>query len=57
MAQASARLATAIATQRQSEELRPKQQAVSEARHKQAEAQVKQSQANLDQAELNIGYT
>jgi membrane fusion protein (multidrug efflux system) len=55
--QSRARLNTAVATQRQSEELRPKQQAVSEARHKQAEAQVKQSQANLEQAKLNIGYT
>ncbi len=57
VAQSRAKLATAVAQQRQSEELRPKQQAVSEARHKQAEAQVKQSQANLAQARLNIGYT
>jgi membrane fusion protein (multidrug efflux system) len=57
VAQARARLATSVAQQHQSEELRPKQQAVSEARHRQAEAQVKQSQANLEQARLNIGYT
>lgn len=57
VAQNKARLTTAMATQRQSEEIRPRQQAVSEARHKQAEAQVKQSQADLDQAKLNMGYT
>ncbi|HMF76171.1 MAG TPA: HlyD family secretion protein [Bryobacteraceae bacterium] len=57
VAQARAKLNTAIAQQRQSEELRPRQQAVSEARHKQAQALVKQSEANLAQARLNVGYT
>jgi membrane fusion protein, multidrug efflux system len=55
--QAKAKLASAVAQQHQSEQAMPKQQQVSEARHKQAEAQVKQSQANLNQARLNIGYT
>ena len=55
--QAKARLATALIQRRQSEELRPKQEQVSEARYKQAQAQVKQSQANLDQAKLNFSYT
>lgn len=55
--QAKARLATALVQRRQSEQVRPKQAAVSEARYKQALAQVKQSQAALDQAKLNVGYT
>jgi membrane fusion protein (multidrug efflux system) len=55
--QAKARLATALVQRRQSEQLRPKQAAVSEARYKQALAQIKQSQAALDQAKLNLGYT
>jgi membrane fusion protein (multidrug efflux system) len=54
---AQARLATAMVQRRQSEETRPGQQQVSEARHKQAEAMVKQAQANLAQAKLNAGYT
>jgi membrane fusion protein, multidrug efflux system len=56
LGQAKARLITAMAQQRQSEESSPKQQLVSEARHKQAEAQARQSEANLNQARLNLGY-
>lgn len=55
--QAKARLATALVQRRQSEQLRPKQAAVSEARYKQAQAQIRQSQAAIDQATLNLGYT
>lgn len=55
--QARARLAMALVQQRQSQEVRPKQIAVSEARFKSSQAQVKQRQADLDQARLNIGYT
>ena len=55
--QARARLATALVQQRQSQQIRPKQVAVSEARYKSAQAQVKQRQADLDQAKLNLGYT
>ncbi len=57
LAQAKARLATALVQERQSREIRPKQVAVSEARFKSAEAQVRQYQAGLNQAKLNIGYT
>ncbi len=57
LGQTRARLATALVQQRQSQEIRPKQVAVSQARFKSAQAQVRQSQANLDQAKLNIGYT
>lgn len=57
LAQARARHATAIIQRRQSEQVRPKQQAVSEARYKQALAQVQQAKANLAQAQLNLGYT
>jgi membrane fusion protein (multidrug efflux system) len=42
---------------RQSEQVRARQQAVAEARFKQAQAQVKQRQADLDQAQLNLQYT
>ena len=55
--QSQARLATSLVEQRQNQEIRPKQIAVSEARFKSAEAQVKQRQADLDQARLNVGYT
>lgn len=55
--QAKARLATALVQRRQSEQVRPKQAAVSEARFKQSQAQIKQSQAALDQAKLNLMYT
>ena len=55
--QARARLQTAIIQKRQSEEIRPKQEAVSAARYKQAQAQVQQRQADLNQANLNLGYT
>ena len=55
--QARARLATSMVQRRQSEEIRPKQAAVSLARYKQAQAQVKQADANLAQAKLNLGYT
>jgi membrane fusion protein, multidrug efflux system len=55
--QARARLATANVQRRLSEQVSPKQLAVSEARYKAALAQVKQGQANLDQAKLNLGYT
>ena len=57
LGQAKARLATALVQQRQSQEIRPKQIAVSEARFKSAEAQVRQRQADLNQAKLNMGYT
>jgi membrane fusion protein (multidrug efflux system) len=55
--QAKARLATALVQRRQSEQVRPKQTALTEARYKQALAQVKQGQAALDQAKLNLSYT
>jgi membrane fusion protein (multidrug efflux system) len=55
--QAKARLATSLIQRRQSEEVRPRQTAVTEARYKQAQAQVKQGQASLEQARLNLGYT
>ena len=55
--QAKAQLTTARIQQRQSEQVRPKQAAVSEARYKQAQAQVKQAEANMAQAKLNVGYT
>ncbi len=55
--QAKARLSTALVQQRQSQEVRPKQVAVSQARFKSAQAQVRQRQADLDQAKLNLGYT
>jgi membrane fusion protein, multidrug efflux system len=55
--QARARLATAAVQRRLSQQVSPKQLAVSEARNKAALAQLKQGQANLDQAKLNLGYT
>jgi membrane fusion protein (multidrug efflux system) len=57
LGQARARLSTALVQQRQSQEVRPKQVAVSQARFKSGQAQVKQRQADLDQARLNLGYT
>lgn len=57
LGQAKARLANAVVQQRQSQQIRPKQVAVSQARYKSAQAQVKQRQADLDQAKLNVGYT
>jgi membrane fusion protein, multidrug efflux system len=55
--QARARLATALVQKRQSEETRPKQVAVTEARYKQSIALAQQRQADLAQAQLNFGYT
>ena len=55
--QARARVATATVQRRLSQQVSPKQLAVSEARHKAALAQLKQGQADLDQAKLNLGYT
>jgi len=55
--EARARLATAMVQRRLSEQVSPKQQAVSEARYKAAQAQVKGRQADLDQARLNLEYT
>ncbi len=55
--QARARLATAIVQRRLSEQVSPKQQAVSEARFKAAQAQVQQRQADVNQARLNLDYT
>jgi membrane fusion protein (multidrug efflux system) len=54
--QAKARLVTAMVQERQSQQVRPKQEQVSAARYKQAQAQVQQSEANLNQAKLNLGY-
>lgn len=55
--EAKARLSAAQIQRRQSQEIQPKQVAVSEARYKQAQAQVQQAQAAVDQAQLNLGYT
>ncbi len=55
--EARARLATAVVQQRQSEQVRARTQAVSQARYKQAQAQVQQRQADLQQANLNMHYT
>ncbi|MDQ2710993.1 MAG: HlyD family secretion protein [Acidobacteriota bacterium] len=57
LGQTKARLAMAVVQQRQSQQVRPKQMAVSQARYKSAQAQVRQSQASLNQASLNLGYT
>jgi membrane fusion protein (multidrug efflux system) len=57
LGQAKARLITAMAQQRQSEESSPKQRQVSEARYKQAQAQARQAEANLNQARLSLSYT
>jgi membrane fusion protein, multidrug efflux system len=54
---AKAARATALVQQRISEQIRPKQVQVSQARYKQAQALVKQRQAELDQARLNLSYT
>ncbi|MGH9618802.1 MAG: HlyD family secretion protein, partial [Bryobacteraceae bacterium] len=55
--QAKAALATARIHSHQSQQIRSRQQAVSEARYQQALAMVKQRQADLAQAKLNAGYT
>jgi membrane fusion protein, multidrug efflux system len=55
--QAKARLETAFVQQRQSQQVRARQQAVSVARYKQAQASVQQRRADLEQAQLNLGYT
>jgi membrane fusion protein, multidrug efflux system len=55
--EAKARLGTATVQQRQSEQVRSRQQAVSVARFKQAQAAVEQRKADLEQAQLNMGYT
>jgi membrane fusion protein (multidrug efflux system) len=57
LAQARARLGTAMVQQRQSEQVRARQQAVSVARFKQAQAAVEQRKADMEQAQLNMGYT
>lgn len=55
--ESKARLATAMVQQRQSEQVRSRQQAVSVARYKQSQATVQQRKADLEQAQLNMGYT
>jgi len=55
--QSKARLATTMVQQRQSEQVRARQEAVSQARFKQAQAQGQQRQADLDLAKLNLEYT
>jgi membrane fusion protein (multidrug efflux system) len=55
--EAKARLATAVVQERQSQQVRARQQAVSVARFKQAQATVQQRHADLAQAQLNLGYT
>jgi membrane fusion protein, multidrug efflux system len=57
LGQARARLETALVQQRQSQEIRPKQVAVSQAQFKSSQAQVRQRQTQVDQAKLNLGYT
>ena len=57
LGRAKARLITAMAQQRQSEDSSPKQRQVSEARYKQAQAQARQAEANLNQARLSLSYT
>jgi membrane fusion protein (multidrug efflux system) len=52
-----ARLSTAFVQKRQSEQARPHQQQLTEARFKASQALVKQAQANLNQAHLNLSYT
>lgn len=54
---AKARFATSVVQRRQSEQTRPRQREVTEARFKASEAMVKQAEANLRQARLNISYT
>ncbi|MBV8071764.1 MAG: HlyD family secretion protein [Acidobacteriaceae bacterium] len=55
--QSKAQLQTALVQRRLSVDIRPRQQAVTEARFKQAQAQVQQREADLNQAKLNVGYT
>jgi membrane fusion protein, multidrug efflux system len=55
--QAHARLETAMIQRRQSVEIRPRQEAVTAARYKQAQAQTQARQADLAQTRLNLGYT
>jgi membrane fusion protein, multidrug efflux system len=55
--EAKARVVTAQVQRRQSQETLARQQAVSQARVKQALAQVQQRRADLDQARLNMQYT
>ena len=55
--QARAALAAAEVRNRQSQQVRSRQEQVSEARYKQALAMVKQRQAELAQAKLNLSYT
>ena len=55
--QAKARLQTALVQKRLSQEIRPKQVEVSQARYKQAVAQVNQRKADVDQAQLTLSYT
>jgi membrane fusion protein (multidrug efflux system) len=42
---------------RQSEQTRPRQEEVTEARFKASQAMVKQAEANVNQSKLNLGYT
>jgi membrane fusion protein (multidrug efflux system) len=55
--QARAMLATAQIRSHQSQQVRSREEAVSEARYKQALALIQQRQADLAQAKLNLGYT
>ena len=55
--EAKAKFATAMVQQRQSQQVRARQQAVSVARYKQSQASVQQRKADLEQAQLNLGYT
>ena len=52
-----ARFSTALVQRRQSEQTKPREQELTEARLKASQAMVKQAQANLNQARLNLGYT
>ncbi len=54
---AKARLNTAIVQRQQSEQVRPRQEALTEARLRASEAMVKEAEANLNQAKLNVSYT
>ncbi|MFL6451470.1 MAG: HlyD family secretion protein [Bryobacteraceae bacterium] len=55
--EAKARLATTIVQRRQSEQLRSRQRAVTQARYESAQATAKQRKADLEQAKLNLDYT
>jgi membrane fusion protein (multidrug efflux system) len=57
LGQAKARLDTALVLERQNAQVRPKQQAASQARYQESQAQVQQGEANVKQAELNLSYT